>query len=65
MMIEGGFADGGHARREEAEAEADEGGIFGSSTLAALKSARVAVASKPKAAAPSGPLVGYGSDSDE
>jgi hypothetical protein len=40
------------------------GGIFSSSTLAALKNAKASVASKP-AAAPSGPLVAYGSDSDD
>ncbi|PHH90488.1 hypothetical protein CDD83_3521 [Cordyceps sp. RAO-2017] len=44
------------------------GGIFSSSTLAALSRAKVTVASKPKAAtggAATGPLVGYGSDSDD
>lgn len=39
-------------------------GIFSSSTLAALRNAKASVASKP-AAAPSGPLVAYGSDSDD
>jgi hypothetical protein len=38
--------------------------IFSSSTLAALNAAKVSVASKPKPAAPSGPLVAYDSDSD-
>lgn len=42
-----------------------EGGIFSSSTIAALSAAKVAVASKPKAAAPSGPLVAYESDDDD
>ncbi|KAK1655519.1 RNA recognition domain-containing protein [Colletotrichum phormii] len=40
------------------------GGIFSSSTLAALNSSKVAVASKPKVAVSAGPLVGYGSDDD-
>jgi hypothetical protein len=70
MMIENGFVDDraqvNAARESEQEQKPEkDGGIFGSSTLAALKSARVAVASKPKAAAPSGPLVSYGSDSDD
>ncbi|PVH78669.1 hypothetical protein DL98DRAFT_494099 [Cadophora sp. DSE1049] len=43
--------------------EAEESGIFSNSTLAALKGAQ-AVAPKPKAPAPSGPLVAYDSDSD-
>lgn len=60
---------------EEAQAEEEErhqgqiepasGGIFSSSTLAALQSAQVAVASKPKAAASSGPLVAYDSDDSD
>ncbi|KAK2024985.1 RNA recognition domain-containing protein [Colletotrichum zoysiae] len=41
------------------------GGIFSSSTLAALNASKVAVASKPKAAVSSGPLVAYGSDDDD
>ncbi|KAF9881161.1 hypothetical protein CkaCkLH20_01311 [Colletotrichum karsti] len=41
------------------------GGIFSSSTLAALNSAKVAVASKPKPAASAGPLVAYDSDDDD
>ncbi len=44
------------------QAEAEESGIFSSSTLAALQGARVSVAAQPKA--PSGPLVAYESDSD-
>ena len=60
---------------EEAQAEEEEqrqwqpepetGGIFSSSTLAAIQAAQVAVASKPKAAAPSGPLVAYDSDDSD
>lgn len=41
-----------------------EGGIFGSSTLAALKSAQGAIVTTKKESAPSGPLVAYDSDSD-
>lgn len=44
--------------------EAEETGIFSSSTLAALKGAQASVASKPKEKALSGPLVAYDSDSD-
>jgi hypothetical protein len=44
--------------------EAEESGIFSSSTLAALKGSQASVASKPKAKALSGPLVAYDSDSD-
>jgi hypothetical protein len=60
---------------EEAQAEEEEqrqwqpepetGGIFSSSTLAAIQAAQVAVASKPKATAPSGPLVAYDSDDSD
>ncbi|TVY55805.1 Pre-mRNA-splicing factor CWC2 [Lachnellula cervina] len=46
------------------QAEAEEHGIFSSSTLAALQSAQGSIASKPKAKAASGPLVAYDSDSD-
>ncbi|TVY87851.1 Pre-mRNA-splicing factor [Lachnellula willkommii] len=46
------------------QAEAEESGIFSSSTLAALQSAQGSIASKPKAKAASGPLVAYDSDSD-
>lgn len=45
-------------------AEAEESGIFSSSTLAALQSTQGMIASKPKPKAPSGPLVAYDSDSD-
>lgn len=45
------------------KAEAEENGIFSSSTLAALQG-QGSFAQKRKAAAPSGPLVAYGSDSD-
>lgn len=45
-------------------AEAEESGIFSSSTLAALQSTQGMIAAKPKPKAPSGPLVAYDSDSD-
>lgn len=45
------------------QAEAQENGIFSSSTLAALQGAQVSSAPKRKAVA-SGPLVAYDSDSD-
>lgn len=67
LMIENGNAD--EAEMQNAAAAESKpcvsGGIFGNSTLAALSSAKVAVASKPKAIASSGPLVAYGSDSDD
>ena len=50
--------------RALAEEKQDEGGIFSKSTLAAIESARGQITQKPKAKAPSGPLVAYGSDSD-
>lgn len=46
------------------QAQAEESGIFSSSTLAALQGAQGSFASKPKEKAPSGPLVAYDSDSD-
>lgn len=46
------------------KAQAEESGIFSSSTLAALENTQGSFATKPKAAAPSGPLVAYDSDSD-
>jgi hypothetical protein len=53
------------AEVEQAErVEAEENGIFSSSTLAALQNAQTSVAAKLKPKAPSGPLVAYDSDSD-
>lgn len=46
------------------QVQAEESGIFSSSTLAAIQGAQGSFASKPKAKAPSGPLVAYDSDSD-
>ncbi|KAI1117310.1 RNA recognition domain-containing protein [Nemania sp. NC0429] len=51
------------AGRQEVETQA--GGILSSSTLAALKTAKVTAAPKERAAVSSGPLVDYGSDSDD
>lgn len=62
MILENGSFGNEPALLEQAPVET--GGIFSSSTLAALNTARVSVAQKPKAAAPAGPLVGYDSDSD-
>ena len=44
--------------------EAEESGIFSSSTLAALRGAQASVASKPTSSASALPLVAYDSDSD-
>lgn len=70
LMLENGEAGGGQNTLESilAEPSAQQqggGGIFSSSTLAALKSAKVSTAPKVKSAAATGPLVGYGSDSDD
>lgn len=68
LMLEAG--ESSHAAQEpvpqpqqQAPPE-EEGGILSSSTLAALQAAKVSVASKPKPAASSGPLVAYDSDDD-
>ncbi|KAI0525299.1 RNA recognition domain-containing protein [Xylaria bambusicola] len=72
LMIEGG--EGGEAGNTDSNAvpgeivqqgETQSNGILSSSTLAALKTAKVTAAPKEKAAMPSGPLVNYGSDSDD
>ena len=70
LMLEGGEAGGGGATEgvaapRQAQAQAGDGGILSGSTLAALKAAKVATAPKPKPAASAGPLVAYGSDSDD
>ncbi|KAI1057092.1 hypothetical protein LB507_001866 [Fusarium sp. FIESC RH6] len=64
-MLENGEASEAPVEmQEQQQPQQETGGIFSGSTLAALNKAKVAVASKPKAAASAGPLVGYGSDSD-
>ncbi|GAB1314397.1 Pre-mRNA-splicing factor [Madurella fahalii] len=50
--------------QRQGQGEPAAGGILSGSTLAALQAAQVAVASKPKPAAQSGPLVAYDSDDD-
>jgi len=62
LMLEAGESGDWEAPQQPAEPQKE--GILSSSTLAALQAARVSVASKPKPAAPSGPLVAYGSDDD-
>jgi hypothetical protein len=67
LMLTGGEATAEAetaAPQQQTSQPETSGGIFSSSTLAALKNAKASVASKP-AAAPSGPLVAYGSDSDD
>ncbi|KPM41245.1 Pre-mRNA-splicing factor CWC2 [Neonectria ditissima] len=61
-LIENGEFNEGSAQTEQPH---ETGGIFSGSTLAALNKAKIAVASKPKAAASAGPLVAYDSDSDD
>jgi len=63
LMLEADQVEQAEAEAE-AEAETEATGIFSNSTLAALKSTQASVLSKPKVAAPSGPLVAYDSDSD-
>ncbi|SPN97640.1 related to CWC2 - involved in mRNA splicing [Cephalotrichum gorgonifer] len=60
MIGNGSAADG-----PLAPSAPQEGGIFSSRTLAALNSANVAIASKAKTPAASGPLVAYDSDEDD
>ncbi|KAG8158934.1 hypothetical protein KVR01_011377 [Diaporthe batatas] len=62
LMLESGEAEA-QAAADETQRQLEENGIFSSSTLAALRSAQVAVASKEKKAA-AGPLVSYDSDDD-
>lgn len=59
LMLENGQST------EEAASAPENTGIFSGSTLAALNKAKVAVTTKPKAAASTGPLVSYDSDSDD
>ncbi|KAI0146346.1 hypothetical protein GGR57DRAFT_287247 [Xylariaceae sp. FL1272] len=70
LMIESGEADGGGngATLQSVlgtETPAQDNGILSGSTLAALKTAKVTAAPKAKAAASAGPLVAYGSDSED
>lgn len=66
-MIEDGTAGEPEApaAQEQQQSLPQSAGVFSSSTLAALSKAKVAVASKPAASTSTGPLVGYGSDSDD
>lgn len=62
LMIESGEAEA-QAAADETQRQLEENGIFSSNTLAALNSAKVAVASKEKKAS-TGPLVAYDSDDE-
>lgn len=67
LMIESGEGMEGYGQEVAAieEPVREESGIFSRATLAALQSARGSVTTQSaKAAAPKGPLVSYGSDSD-
>ncbi|KDN63054.1 putative RNA recognition domain-containing protein [Colletotrichum sublineola] len=64
-MLENGDQQQRLALPAPQEQSIQSGGIFSSNTLAALNASKVAVASKPKAAVSSGPLVAYGSDDDD
>ena len=63
LMLEA--AEAQMAEEEQEQSEPQTAGILSSNTLAALQAARVTVASKPKAAAPTGPLVAYDSDDSD
>ncbi|KAJ4148214.1 hypothetical protein LMH87_002694 [Akanthomyces muscarius] len=69
LMIENGEAfadsDGQGQEQQQPQKEEQSGGIFSGSTLAALNRAKISVPSQQKAAAAAGPLVSYGSDSDD
>lgn len=65
LMLEAAETQAADEAQGKGQSELESGGILSSSTLAALHAAQVAVASKPKAAAPSGPLVAYDSDDSE
>ncbi|KAI0123041.1 pre-mRNA-splicing factor CWC2 [Xylariales sp. AK1849] len=66
LMIENDQADGsGDVTALLTPAEEDKGGIFSSSTLAALKAAQVKAVPKAAAKKSSGPLVAYGSDDED
>lgn len=72
LMIESGEADGrntlesvlGTTSRQQQQEQAEKEGILSSSTLAALKTAKVSTAPRAKSAS-TGPLVAYGSDSED
>ncbi|OAF55720.1 Pre-mRNA-splicing factor [Pseudogymnoascus destructans] len=68
MMVESGVGMegyGGEVAAIEGPVREEKNGIFSKATLAALQGARGAVMTQSKAAAaPKGPLVAYGSDSD-
>lgn len=68
LMIENGEVDGNHNGQALPALEVkpeEQGGIFSSSTIAALKGAQVIAATKAAPAKSSGPLVAYGSDSED
>lgn len=69
LMIESGEVGGQGNTLESiigstSQEQAEKAGILSSSTLAALKTANVSTAAKAKSAS-TGPLVGYGSDSED
>ncbi len=73
LMIENGAAGGQEnilafitsgTSQQQGQGQADDNGILSASTLAALRAAKVTTAPKAKPAS-TGPLVAYGSDSDD
>jgi hypothetical protein len=65
LMLEAAEAQFAAEEQPPQQSEPETGGILSGSTLAALQAAQVTVAAKPKAAAPSGPLVAYDSDDSD
>jgi hypothetical protein len=65
LMLEAAEAQFAEEAQHQEQGEPQTGGILSGSTLAALQAAQVTVAAKPKAAAPSGPLVAYDSDDSD
>jgi hypothetical protein len=64
LMLEAAEAQMEEEQPQE-QSQPQAGGILSGNTLAALRAAQVSVASKPKATAPSGPLVAYDSDDSD
>jgi len=64
LMIESGEFYGDISHEDTNNVPEETGGIFGSSTLAAIQGVQGSIVSKSKPKAPSGPLVAYDSDSD-
>jgi hypothetical protein len=71
LMLEGGYAEDVHngeyeqPKQVEQAPQREEGGIFSSSTLAALQGAKVVSPQSSSRRPAGGPLVDYGSDDSD